>query len=164
MPKLVCGEGHVGEVLDRFHLHECVEQIFARTYGTVVFKENGVVLCDVRAQTGRYFVCSGRGVWSKRDAPHGHHRLLAEHLIESSARTGEGRCDGWMGVDDRPYVWPPLVDGQVHADFTGHFPGPTKEATLEIDDDHVGSPDQSLTDSSRGDKKPVLIQTYREVS
>ena len=38
------GERHLSKMLDGFHLHECVEQIFAGTDGTVVFKEDGVVL------------------------------------------------------------------------------------------------------------------------
>ena len=71
---------------------------------------------------------------------------------------------GWMGVDDGPYVWPLLVDCQVHADLTGHFPGPAKETAVEIGDHHVGSSDQSLADSGRGDKKPILVQTDGEVT
>jgi hypothetical protein len=107
----------------------------------VVFEENGVVLCNVRAQTGRYLVCSGRGVRSERDAPYRHHGFLAKHLIESSPGAGEGRRNGWMGVDYRLYICSLLVDGQVHADLTRHSSGPTKQPTLEIDDHYIGSSD-----------------------
>jgi hypothetical protein len=156
--QLVSDERHVSEVLNRFHLHKRVEQIFTTAYSTVVFEENGVVLCDVRVQAGRYLICSGRGVRSERDAADRHHGFLAKHLIESSSGTGEGRCNGWMGVDYRLYLCSPFVEGQVHADLTRHSSGTTKQATLEIDDHHIGSSDQRLTDSGRSDKKPVLIQ------
>jgi hypothetical protein len=136
---LVSDERHVSQVLDRFHLHKRIKQIFTRAHGTVIFEENGVVLCNVRAQTGRYFVCSGRGVRSQRDAAHRHRGFLAKHLIESSPGAGEGRCNGWMGVDYRLDICSHLVDCQVHADLTRLSSRPTKQSALEIDDHNIGS-------------------------
>jgi hypothetical protein len=154
----------VGEVLDCLHFLEGFEEGVAVADGTVVSHEDGVVKGEEWGETFGYLTGSGGGVFGEGNYADGHDGFLTEHLFEAAAGTGEGCGDGWMGVDDGSDVVAMLVDGEMHAEFAGDFPGTLELPAAEIDDDHVGGCEEELAETGWGDDEALVIQTDGEIA
>lgn len=156
-------QSDVREVLHGFHLHEGIEQGGAEADGTVVLKQHGVVLREVWGEAGGDVVRSGGGVARQGDGADRHAGFLAEHLVEGPAGTGEGRCDGRVGMDDGTDVVSTLVDCEVHAHLTGRVSCTGEEPPMEVDDDHVGPANQAFADAGGRDEKALRFESDRQV-
>ena len=75
---------------------------------------------------------------AKRDYPESHNSFLTQHLVQSSADTGEGRRDRRMRMNNGCDIVSMPVDCKMHTDLASHLPVSTELSALKIDDDHVG--------------------------
>ena len=159
--ELMGDERDLREMLDGLHLLEGFEQGAAIADCTVIGHEDSVVEGKEGDEAGRYLAGAGRGVGCEGNDTEGHHGFLTEHLLEAAARAGEGGGDGRMGVDDCANVVAVLVDGEVHAELTGHLARSFQLSALEIDDDHVFGGEQKLADAGGSDEQALSIEADR---
>src|SRR6185437_709360 len=107
---------------------------------------------------------AGSCVLREWDEAGGHHDLGTDGLIERLATSGEGGCDGRVGVDDSLHIRTGAVDSKMHADLAGDFAQAGELVAVQIDDDHVGGLQERLAAAGRGRQDAFAIETHGEIA
>jgi hypothetical protein len=126
-------ESYMGQMFNRFHLHESIEERVAMADGTMVLKKHRFILLKQGHHTDRYLGGSCSRIRGQRNRANCHDCFLAENLIYAFSRTCEGRRDGRVTMHDSIDILAFLINGEMHVYLTRDSFRAGKRPSFEID-------------------------------